>query len=180
MQYEPLAGDELIVGPVTFSGVANECGAITGQRVTVNIPIQCKALYLTDCECKVVLSGAINKIDTFGLARNADTVRPYTFIMPSTSTSLTIKIYEVDPTFDNLEHNETYSIQNVTREERDACTPTVPPIDLSKIDPTFVVIGATLGGVAGLASEGKEGFMSFALIGGGLALAYSYLTSTSQ
>ena len=72
--------------------MADECGAITGQRVTVKIPIQCKAVYFTDCECKVVMSGAINKIDTFGLARNADTVRPYTFIMPSVSTSLTIKV----------------------------------------------------------------------------------------
>ena len=69
--YEPLAGDELIVDNVTFSGSADECGAITGQRVTIRIPILCKAVWLTDCECKVVLSGAINQIDTFGLSRDA-------------------------------------------------------------------------------------------------------------
>lgn len=178
--YEPYAADELIVSPITFSGSADVCGAITGQRVTVTIPLFCNALWLTDCECKIELRGAINDTDIFGLSREGSITKQYSFTMPSTNTNLSIKVIEVDPTFDNIEYDNTFSIPNVTREERDACTPVVPPIDLSKIDPTFVVIGATLGGVTGVATEGKEGFISFALIGGGLALAYSYLTTTSQ
>ena len=178
--YEPLAGDELIVDNVTFSGSADECGAITGQRVTIRIPILCKAVWLTDCECKVVLSGAINQIDTFGLSRDASTERSYNFTMPSNSTSLSIKVYEVDPTFDNLEYDRTFSIANVSREERDACTPVVPPIDFSKIDTTFVAIGGLVGGVTGLVTEGREEMISFGLIGAAVATAYSYLTSTSQ
>lgn len=177
---EPLAADDLIVENVTFSKSADVCGAITGQSVTVTIPLQCKALWLTDCECKIELSGAINKTETFGLARDADITKSYTFTMPSYSTSLSIKVSEVDPTIDNVPYDNIFSIANVSREERDACAPIVPPIDLSKIDPTFVFIGASVGGLAGLATEGKQGALQFGLIGGALALGYSYLTATTQ
>lgn len=176
---KPFAADELIVSDVTFSKSADVCGAITGQRVTVSIPLFCNALWLTDCECKIELRGAINYTDTFGLSREGSITKQYSFTMPSNNTTLSVKVSEVDPTFDNIEYDNTFSIANVSQEERDACAPVVPPIDLTKIDPTFVVIGATLGGITGIASEGKEGFMSFALIGGGLALAYSYLTATT-
>jgi len=101
--------------------------------------------------------------------------------MPSTDANFNIIVKECDVfTAGDIAYNKNHVVRSVTQEERDTCSPIIPPIDISKIDPTFVLIGASVGGAAGLATEGKQGALQFGLIGTALALAYSYLTSTSQ
>lgn len=175
--------DVINVDSVTIRNSAEQCGQVTGEKVYIDIEMSCKsgALY-EDCEARIIISGDINYDSTeFHISEGQRINKTVDFTMPSNDVNFNIVVRECDlATPDDIAYNRNHTVPNVTREERDACSPIVPPIDLSKIDPTFVVIGATLGGVAGVATEGKEGFMSFALIGGGLALAYSYLTSTTK
>lgn len=175
--------DVINVDSVTIRNSAEQCGQVTGEKIYIDIEMSCKGGYIyEDCEARIVVSGDINyDSGEFHISEGQRINKTVSFTMPAHDVSFTVVVKECDfATADDIAYNQNHSVPNVTRQERDACAPIVPPIDISKIDPTFVVVGAALGGVTGLATEGKEGFMSFALIGGGMALAYSYLTSTTQ
>ena len=175
----PYSSNDILVNDPTFSNSADECGAVTGERVTVSMELYCNT-WILDCTGIVELRGAINETDTFPIAHNATTTKSYGFTMPSSDVTLDIDVYEGDVLLDDKCGSFSYNIRNVTQEEKDTCTPIVPPIDISKIDLTSILIGSSIGGVAGMVMEGKSGAIQFGLIGGVVALAYTYLTSTQK
>jgi len=175
----PHSSNDLLVSEPVISNSACECGAVTGERLSVTIDSYCNTIIL-DCTCIIKLRGAINKEDRFPISHKGNVSKTYSFIMPSSSTNLTIDVYEGDLLLDDKCASFSFSIPNVTQSEKNACSPIVPPIDVSKIDLTSVLVGASVGGVVGLISDGKSGAIQFGLLGGVVALAYGYLTSTQQ
>ena len=175
--------DKIIVESVTFRNNVGECNAFTGENVICKIVMSCKSgILYEDCEAQIIVTGDITyDSKEFAILEGDKVTKEFNFTMPNHDINFHVIVKEVDVgTPDDIAHSGYYNIKNVTRIEKNACTPTVPPIDFYNINIASVLIGASVGGAAGLVSDGKSGAIQFGLLGGVVALAYGYLTSTQQ
>lgn len=156
------------------------CGAVTGETIYIDYNLYCADCWTCDnCEVVVSVTGSFSdSFSEFTLAKGSSIKRTMDFTMPSNDVSFNVLVKEADILLDDVVHNQSYSIQNVSQEEKDENLPIIPPIDLSKIDLNAVLIGSSVGGALGLAFEGKQGAIQFGVLGGAIAVGYSYLTTT--
>ena len=156
------------------------CGAVTNEKIYIDYDLYCADCWTCDnCEVVVSVTGSFSdSFSQFTLTKGSTVKKTMDFTMQSNDVSFNVLVKEVDVLFDDVVHDQSYSISNVSQEEKDGNLPHIPPIDLSKIDLSSIFIGSAAGGALGLAFEGKAGAIQFGILGGVGALAYSYLTTT--